>query len=129
MQKQNKWLDALIAALAAKRDHEAALAALIAHHGGKRTLPLMEDLLAGLRVICPETKAEITIRAGQPTITIPGEGAGYEVWKTYIRPHLPKLRAATGGGRAKADPVDALIKRILKDCTPAQRRKIAAAIV
>lgn len=34
-----------------------------------------------------------------------------------------------GEGRAKADPVDALVKRILAGFTPAQRRKIAAAIV
>lgn len=34
-----------------------------------------------------------------------------------------------GTERNKVNAVDALIKRILKDCTAAQRRKIAAAIV
>lgn len=33
-----------------------------------------------------------------------------------------------GEGRAKVSPVDALVKRILAGFTPAQRRKIAAAI-
>ena len=126
--KQNAWLDALIAALAAKRDHEKALGALVAHHGGKRTLPLMEDLLSGIRAICPETKAEITARAGMPNVTFPGKGAGYGLWKEMILPHLPKLRAATGGKRDRVDPVLAEVKRLKGRFTAAQLRRIIAAL-
>ena len=126
--KQNQWLDMLIAALAAKKNHEAALAALIQYHGGKRTLPLMEDLLSGIRAICPTTRAEITVRAGMFNITFPGKGAGYELWKNMILPYLPKMRAATGGTRDRIDPIAAEVKRLKGRFTAAQLRRLVAAL-
>ena len=93
--KQNVWLDALIAALAAKQSHAKALANLIAHHGGKRTMPLMEDLLSGIRALHPATKAELSVRnvngVATPNVSFPDKGVGYETWKDMILPHLPKL--------------------------------------
>jgi len=110
---QNVWLDRLIAALAAKQSHEAALAALIKHHGGKRTLPLMEDLLSGIRALYPATKAELSVRMGTPNVSFPDKGVGYQAWKDMILPHLPKLRAATGGKKSnKTSPRELAVLRI-----------------
>jgi len=126
--KQNKWLDALIAALAARRNHEEALKALISHHGGKRTMPLMEDLLAGLRAVYPKTDAEIRAFKGQPNISFPNKGVGYQLWKDEILPHLPKLRKATGGARHSVDPVERFAKTIMKELSAAQIRRLKALI-
>ena len=115
--KQNVWLDTLIAALAAKQGHAKALAALVAHHGGKRTMPLMEDLLSGIRALHPTTKAELSVRNVNgvltPNVSFPDKGVGYETWKDDILPHLPKLRAATGGKKSnKTSPRELAVKRI-----------------
>ena len=111
--KQNVWLDALIAALAAKESHTKALAALIKHHGGKRTLPLMDDLLSGIRAIYPATKAKLSVHMGTPNVSFPGKGVGYQLWKDDILPHLPKLRAATSGNASKrSSPRELAVKRI-----------------
>tara|TARA_R110002126_G_C10223461_1_gene479280 strand:- start:47 stop:469 length:423 start_codon:yes stop_codon:yes gene_type:complete len=115
--KQNVWLDALIAALAAKQSHAKALANLIAHHGGKRTLPLMEDLLSGIRALHPATKAELSVRnvngVATPNVSFPDKGVGYETWKDMILPHLPKLRAATGGKKSnKTSPRELALARV-----------------
>ena len=111
--KQNVWLDALIAALAAKQSHTAALTALIKHHGGKRTMPLMEDLLSGIRAIHPSSKAELSVRMGQPNVSFPDKGVGYQMWKDDILPHLPKMRKATGGKKAqKTSPREKALARI-----------------
>ena len=111
--KQNQWLDALIAALAAKQGHAKALAALVAHHGGKRTMPLMEDLLSGIRALHPTTKACITVRVGTPNVSFPDKGVGYETWKDMILPHLPKMRAATGGKKSnKTSPREKALARV-----------------
>jgi hypothetical protein len=127
MKHANQWLDALVAALAAKKAHEAALTALIAHHGGKRTLALMEDLCAGIRVLFPKTDAEIKVYLGQPNVSFPSKGAGYETWRTMIAPHLPKIKAATTGGPRKAsDPVAAAAKRLKQQFTAAQLRRLVA---
>lgn len=116
--KQNVWLDALIAALAAKESHTKALAALIEHHGGKRTLPLMEDLLSGIRALHPTTKAEVSIRnvmgVATPNVSFPDKGVGFQTWRDCIAPHLPKMRAATtkGGKSKKTSPRELAVKRI-----------------
>ena len=111
--KQNVWLDALIAALAAKESHTKALAALIKHHGGKRTMELMEDLLSGIRALHPATKAELSVRMGQPNVSFPDKGVGYQMWKDDILPHLPKMRAATGGKKSqKTSPRELALARI-----------------
>lgn len=113
--KQNVWLDALIAALAAKQNHAKALAALIKHHGGKRTMPLMEDLLSGIRALHPATKAEISVRVGVPNVSFPDKGVGYQLWKDDILPHLPKMRAATSGKKSnKTSPRELAVLRIKK---------------
>lgn len=124
MKQANQWLDALIAALAAKKAHEAALHALIAHHGGKRTLALMEDLCDGLRVLFPKTDAEIKVYLGQPNVSFPSKGAGYETWRRDILPHLPKIKAATTKGRKASDPVAAAAKRLKQQFTAAQLRRL-----
>ncbi len=95
MKVQNKWLTALVAALASKEAHETALAALVQFRGGKRTMLLMEDLLSGIRAIYPNTRAELSVRAGMPNVSFPDKGVGYQMWKDLILPHLPKMRAAT----------------------------------
>lgn len=114
--KQNQWLDALVAAIAAKQDHESALAALIKHHGSKRTLPLMEDLLCGIKALHPATKAEITVRnvLGVPTpnVSFPDKGVGFQTWRDFIAPHLPKMRAATATKKQKTSPREAALGRI-----------------
>ena len=117
--KQNQWLDTLIAALAAKQGHEKALAALVAHHGGKRTLPLMEDLLSGIRAIHPATQACITVRnvlgVATPNVSFPnkGQGVGFQTWRDLISPHLPKMRAATKGGKSqKTSPRELALARV-----------------
>jgi hypothetical protein len=110
---QNVWLDRLIAALTAKQSHEAALTALIKHHGGKRTMELMQDLLSGIRAIHPTTKAELSVRMGTPNVSFPDKGVGYQTWKEHILPHLPKLRAATGGKKShKTSPKELAVLRI-----------------
>ena len=111
--KQNVWLDTLIAALAAKQSHAKALANLIAHHGGKRTLPLMEDLLSGIRALHPTTKAELSVRVGVPNVSFPDKGVGYQTWRDCIAPHLPKMRAATGGKKSnKTSPRELALARV-----------------
>ena len=110
---QNVWLDALILSLRSQKNHAAALTALIKYHGGKRTLPLMEDLLSGLRAIHPTTKAELSVRGGTPNVSFPDKGVGYQTWKEHILPHLPKLRAATGGKKSnKTSPRELAVLRI-----------------
>jgi hypothetical protein len=115
--KQNVWLDTLIAALAAKQGHEKALAALVAHHGGKRTLPLMEDLLSGIRAIHPATKAELSVRnvlgVATPNVSFPDKGVGFQTWRDCIAPHLPKMRKATKGGKSnKTSPREKALARV-----------------
>ena len=116
--KQNVWLDALIAALAAKESHTKALAALVAHHGGKRTMPLMEDLLSGIRAIHPTTNACITVRnsngVATPNVSFPDKGVGFQTWRDCIAPHLPKMRKATTKGKKaeKTSPRELALKRI-----------------
>ena len=125
MKQANKWLDALVAALAAKKAHEAALRELIAHHGGKRTIALMEDLCAGIRVLFPKTDAEVSVRGGQPNVSFPSKGSGYETWRRDILPHLPLIKAATTKGTRKAsDPVAAAAKRLKQQFTAAQLRRL-----
>lgn len=129
MKHQNQWLDSLIAALAARKGHEAALTALVAHHGGKRTLELMTDLCAGVHAICPKTDAEVKVYMGQPNVSFPSKGAGYEMWRTMIAPHLPKIKAATTKRSSKAsDPVASYAKRIMRDLSAAQRRRLVALV-
>jgi len=122
--KQNVWLDALIAALAAKQGHQKALAALVAHHGGKRTMPLMEDLISGLRALHPTTKAIITVRnvlgVATPNVSFPDQfkgqgGVGFQTWRDFISPNLPKMRLAVvrGGKKSqKTSPRELAVKRI-----------------
>ena len=115
--KKNQWLDTLIAALAAKQGHEKALAALVAHHGGKRTLPLMEDLLSGIRAIHPATKAELSVRnvlgVATPNVSFPDKGVGFQTWRDCIAPHLPKMRAATKGKTSqKTSPREKALARV-----------------
>jgi hypothetical protein len=114
--KQNVWLDRLIAALAAKESHTKALTALVKHHGGKRTLELMQDLLSGIRAIHPTTKAELSVRMGTPNVSFPDKGVGYQTWKDMILPHLPKMRAATTGSKKsnKTSPKELAVLRIKK---------------
>lgn len=113
--KQNVWLDALIAALAAKESHTAALTALVKHHGGKRTMELMQDLLSGIRAIHPTTKAELSVRMGTPNVSFPDKGVGYQTWKDMILPHLPKMRVATSGTKShKTSPKELAVLRIKK---------------
>lgn len=128
MKHQNQWLDSLIAALAARKGHEAALTALVAHHGGKRTLELMTDLCAGVHAICPKTDAEVKVYMGQPNVSFPSKGAGYEMWRTMIAPHLPKIKAATTKKRSSkaADPVAAEAKRLIRKFSAAQLRRLVA---
>jgi hypothetical protein len=128
--KQNQWLDSLIAALKAKEDHKAALAKLIAHHGGKRTMPLMEDLCAGIHAAYPKSKAEVKVYMGQPNVSFPDKGAGYDTWRDLIAPHLPKIKAATTKPRSSkaTDPVASYAKRIMRDLTAAQRRRLVALV-
>ena len=127
MKQANKWLDALVAALAAKKAHEQALRELIDYHGGKRTLPLMEDLCAGIRILFPKTDAEVTVRGGQPNVSFPSKSSGYETWRRDILPHLPKLKAATTKGpRKSVDPVVAAAKRLKQQFTAAQLRRLVA---
>ena len=87
------------AALAAKVAHAKALAALIACHGGTRTLSLMKDLLSAIRALHPTTKAIITGRSGMGNVSFPGKGVGFQTWRDMIMPHLPKMRAPTSGGK------------------------------
>ena len=125
MKQANQWLDTLIAALAARKNHEAALAALIAHHGGKRSLALMNDLCDGLRVLFPKTDAEVKAYMGHFNVSFPRKGAGYETWRRDILPHLPKIKAATTKGTRKAsDPVAAAAKRLKQQFTAAQLRRL-----
>lgn len=130
MKHQNQWLNALVAALKAKQDHKAALTALIAHHGGKRTLDLMIDLHAGIEVLFPKTDAVVKAYLGQPNVSFPNKGAGYDTWRDLILPHLPKLKAATTKPRISkaADPVASYAKRIMRDLTAAQRRRLVALV-
>jgi len=129
MKNQNQWLDTLIAALKAKEDHRKALTALIAHHGNKRTEALMHDLLAGIRVVCPETKAVVNVYMGQFNLSFPGKGAGYDTWRDLIMPHLPRIKAATTKRSSKAsDPVASYAKRIMRDLSAAQRRRLVALV-
>lgn len=111
MKKQNKWLDALIAALEADKDHEEALAALVKEHGGKRTEALMADLLQGIRFLFPQTGAEITCRkvAGVEQYNVSfanGNTSGESCWVKKIKPHLPNMRAPTGGKKKAASPIE-----------------------
>lgn len=128
MKLQNQWLDSLIAALQARKNHEAALAALIAHHGGKRTLDLMTDLCAGIHALYPKTDAEVKVYMGQPNVSFPSKGAGYETWRTMIAPHLPKIKAATTKPRSSkaSDPVAQEAKRLGKKFTASQLRRLVA---
>ena len=131
MKHQNQWLNALVAALKAKQDHKAALTALIAHHGGKRTLDLMIDLHAGIEVLFPKTDAVVKAYLGQPNVSFPNKGAGYDTWRDLILPHLPKLKAATHKGKSSksVDPVASFAKRAMRDLTPAQCRRLAAVLL
>jgi len=130
MKHQNQWLDALIAALKAKQSHEAALVALIAHHGGKRTEALMHDLCAGIHALYPKTDAGVKFYMGHFNVSFPSKGAGYQTWRDLIAPHLPKIKAATTKPRSSkaTDPVAALAKRIMRDLTAAQRRRLVALV-
>lgn len=116
--KQNAWLDALIAALKAKQSHEVALTALIKHHGGKRTVPLMEDLLSGIRAIYSKTKAELSVRnvlgVATPNVSFPDKGVGFQTWRDCIAPHLPKMRASTTKGKKsnKTSPREKALARV-----------------
>jgi hypothetical protein len=129
-----KWFDLLVAALAAKRECETALVGLIAAHGNKRTQPLMDDLCNALHAVATsEGKtclAYVSERAGQWTVTFPGKGVGYQTWKDFILPQLPKLRAATSKGKAdkaaSTDPVESLrryVQQKLDNMDASQRRK------
>jgi len=129
MKLQNVWINALVAALAAKRDHKAALTALVKHHGGKRTVALMEDLLAGIHMLHPGTDAELTCYMGQPNIKFTKKSSDRDTWRNYILPHLPKIKAASHKGSSKAaDPVAAMAKRIMRDLSAAQRRRLVALV-
>ena len=124
---QDIYLNAVINLIKAKADHTAALAALVKHRGG-RTLQLCEDVVTTMRIVYPKTDACVSVYAGQPVVSFPNKGSGYEFYKREIAPHLPKLRAATGGKRGNSDPVEAEIKRLLKKYSAAQRRRIRAGI-
>ena len=110
--KYNHYLDTLIAALAAKRAHEEALRKLVASCGGKRTLELMECLLACMQALYPTTDAVLSVRKGAWNVSFPNKGAGYQTWKDMILPHLPKLRAATGGKKKSLSAVELAANRI-----------------
>lgn len=112
VKKFNHYLDMLAAALAAKRAHEEALKGLIASCGGKRSLPLMEGLLACIKTLYPTTDAILSVRKGAWNVSFPNKGAGYQTWKDMILPHLPKMRAATGGKKKAVSPIQAAARRI-----------------
>lgn len=59
----------------------------------------------------------------------PKKGKAAAAAKKSLQRLLAMAFPSKGEGRAKVNPVDALIKRILAGFTPAQRRRIAAAIV
>ena len=124
---QDIYLNAVIALIKAKADHTAALAALVKHRKG-RTPELCEDIVTCMRVAYPSTDACVSVYAGQPVVSFPNKGSGYEFYKREIAPHLPKLRKPTGGKRGSTDPVEAEIKRLLKKYSAAQRRRIRAGI-
>lgn len=122
----NVWLDALIAALKAEQDHTAALAALIAAHGGKRTLPLMEALQSGFRVIYPATPGEVKVWGGAPTLTFPRGSAAAQCWQRKILPHLPKLRVSEGRKATKQDVVATFARRAQRVLSKAQIKRLIA---
>lgn len=120
----NAWLDALIGALRAEQDHSAALAALVASFGGKRTLPLMEALQSGFRVLYPATPGEVRVWGGVPTLSFPRGSAAAQCWQRKILPHLPKLRNSS---KPKAtDPVATQALRLRKQFSRAQLRRLVA---
>ena len=130
MKQANVFLTALIAALTAVSGLEDALKALIRHHGGKRTPQLCEDIVTSLRAAFPRTDAVVGVYKAQPTVSFPNKGAGYEMYKAHIRPHLPALRGATGGKKSSStDPVEKMVAYIEKgEYTKAQcLRAVAAA--
>lgn len=117
--KHNHYLDCLKAALRAKEDATKALVALVALHKGKRTLELMESLLGCMQAIYPKTDAELSVRKGEWNVSFPSHGSGYQTWREFILPHLPKLREAANKGKKKqASPVEVLtgqIRQLRKD--------------
>lgn len=102
----NHYLDLLQKALRAKEDAAKALKGLIASCGGKRTLPLMEGLLACMQALYPNTDAILSVRSGEWNVSFPRKGSGYQTWNEEIRPHLPLLRPATGGKKKAASPIE-----------------------
>jgi hypothetical protein len=121
----NAWLDALVNALRAEENHEAALAALVASFGGKRSLPLMEALQSGFRVIYPSTLGEVKMWGGALTLTFPRGSAAAQCWQRKILPHLPKLRQRTGNAK-KIDPVATFARRAQREFSAAQIRRLIA---
>jgi hypothetical protein len=121
----NAWLDALVAALRAEQDHSAALAALVASFGGKRSLPLMEALQAGFRVIYPATPGEVRVWGGVPTLSFPRGSAAAQCWTRKILPGLPKLRQGSKATKA-TDPVATWARRAKREFSAAQLRRLVA---
>lgn len=108
----NHYLDLLKEALRAKEDAAKALKGLVASCGGKRTLELMEGLLACMQALYPNTDAVLSVRKGAWNVSFPNKGAGYQTWKDMILPHLPKLRPATGGKKTALSAVELAANRI-----------------
>lgn len=104
LKKQNRWLDALIAALEAADDHRVALRGLIADHGNKRTLGLMEDLQAGFLVMYPDTPGEVHTWNGTLTLKFKQDSAAIQTWRRMITPHLPKVVKRSDTQARKVNP-------------------------
>jgi hypothetical protein len=117
MSYATKWRDAetkrneIAAAVRAEyRTRDAARAALLEQFARAYECPLVRD---------EEGNAKGFPKTGK---------AAAAAKKSLQRLLAMAFPSKPGTERAKANPVDALIKRILKDCTAAQRRRIAAAI-
>ena len=126
--QQSNWVQMLGDLIAAKKNHAIALRGLLAHHDNKRTLALVQDVCSGLRIAFPQTDACEGVYAGQPTVSFPKKGSGFQFYRDEISPLLPKLRKSTSSKRNTVDPVEAAIKRLRSSFTTAQLRRIAAAL-
>jgi hypothetical protein len=126
--QQSNWVQMLGNLIAAKKNHAVALRGLLAHHDNKRTLALVQDIVTGLRIAFPQTDACESVYAGQPVVSFPKKGSGFQFYRDEIAPLLPKLRKSTSSKRNQTDPVEAAIKRLRSSFTTAQLRRIAAAL-
>ncbi len=135
-QVQSNYVTTLAACITAKQQHAKALEQLIAHHRGKRTVELCEDIVAALRIAFPQTDACVGAYAGQPCVSFPKKGAGYQFYCEEIRSRLPALRKATGGKRKAAKQsgkrARVSVKQVVaayRGLSAAEKREFLAAIV